>query len=412
MTAQPHLIQTSTLPRDALKGQTVIVTGAGGGIGFEGVRALAHLGAQVIIAERDRKLGRVAEDRINAAFGRQVCAFVETDVGDERSVARLARRVLRMHGRVDAVINNATVAPVGAVADVPIAEWDTSYHVNLRGPVLMARAFLPGMLARDSGVFLCVSSVGDKFMGPYESLKTAQVHLGNTLAAELEGTGVIAFTLGPGLILTDTARSQIARLAPLYGQTVDEFYAMSREHMLSAEAAGTGYAAAIALAPRFRGQEISATAALIAAGIDTGSQPGQPELSTAERERALQLCHDLHAALAGQAEGWAQRSMFERQWMQRDFQKYAGQPVDQVLAQLEQLTTALASDAPGWLPGVDLPAPLARYFEHYLEMARGYIKDPAVLAAQVAVIGGWIATARALDALLSNVTSSSSAPES
>lgn len=400
MNKRPPLILSGTLTQDALAGQVAIVTGAGGGIGIEAARALAWLGAHAIIAEKNRQLGRDAQLRINNELGKQACTFIQTDVGSERSVRRLATRVQRTFSRVDAVINNATVAPVGAVVDMPIGDWDTSYRVNLRGPVLMARAFLPGMLARDAGVFICISSVGEKYMGPYESLKAAQVHLARTLEAESEGRNVVVFTIGPGLVLTGTAQHQIAHLAQLYGMTTDAFYSMSREHIISAEEAGAGFAAAVALAPRFRGLEIDSTMALRAAGIESFNAPGQKTLSDTEKVEALADCRIVLAALSEQAEGWEQRSMFERQWMKRDFQKYAKLPVDQFLVQLRQLETALQIDASGPLPGVELPERLASYFTHYLEMAKGYIKDAAVLDEQATIIKGWIGAAERLDRLL------------
>ena len=101
----------------------------------------------------------------------------------------------------------ATIAVLGMVKDVPIEHWDASYKVNLRGPVLMAQKFLPDMIKRRHGIFVCVSSKGMAFLGGYETFKAAQLHLGDTLDAELEGTGVISFTIGPGLIPTETVWS-------------------------------------------------------------------------------------------------------------------------------------------------------------------------------------------------------------
>jgi NAD(P)-dependent dehydrogenase (short-subunit alcohol dehydrogenase family) len=397
---KPPIVSQSDLASDTLDEQVVIVTGAGGGIGFEAARALAWLGAHVVIAEIDRKMGRDAAERINREFGRPVCTFIHTDVGDEGSVKRLAAQIFRDLGKVDAVVNNATVAPVGAVTDTPIAEWDLSYRVNLRGPALMARAFLPGMLERNSGAFICVSSVGEKYMGAYESLKAAQVHLARTLDAELEGTNVIAFTIGPGLILTETAQRQIALLAPLYGQTVEAFYEMGKDHIIPVEAAGAGFAAAVALAPRFRGMEIDSRAALIAAGIDAEAPQTAKKLSDGEKSRALDFCKEVRSALEDQARGWDERSIFERQWMKRDFQKFAGLPVDQVVEKLRNLENALCRPANGPLPGADLPPKLAEYFAHYLEMAVGYLKDPAVRLEQERIIGGWKISAESLAGIL------------
>ena len=84
-------------------------------------------------------------------FGKERVLFVATDVGDEASVKNLYNLSMLAFGKVDAVINNATIAVLGQVKDLPIEEWDKSYHVNLRGPVLMAKTFLPDMIQRNHG---------------------------------------------------------------------------------------------------------------------------------------------------------------------------------------------------------------------------------------------------------------------
>lgn len=207
------LISQLGLSPDTLRGETLIVTGAGGGIGYETACALLWLGANVVIAEINQPLGRNAEVVLEKEFGKDRVLFVTTDVGDEASVKELYKLSVLAFGKVDAVINNATIAVLGNVVDVPIESWDRSYHVNLRGPVLMAKYFIPDMLKRDHGVFACVSSTGTAFLGRYETFKAAQVHLANTLDAELEGTDVIAYTIGPGLVPTETASKAVGQLA-------------------------------------------------------------------------------------------------------------------------------------------------------------------------------------------------------
>jgi len=399
------LIGSGSLTRASLAGQVAIVTGAGRGIGCEAAHALAWLGARVVIAEIDKSTGKAAAERVAQEMGAGAATFIQTDVGDERSVERLARQALRAYGKVDVVLNNATVWSFGAVKDNPIRDWDASYRVNLRGPVLLARACLPGMLERDYGVFVCVSSVGDKYMGTYEVHKAAQVHLARTLDAELEGTGVCAFTIGPGLVPTASAQAGVELLAPLYGKTVEELWAMNAEHTLSVEAAGAGFAAAIALASRFRGQEISSRQALIAAGIDFAGQEQEAAgvaLTAEETGQALALCRDVRATLAAQVNGWGKRSSFERQWVQRDFKSNAGMPAEQWLETLEQLEHRLEA---GDLAAVArLRAPLERlacYYEHYQELARGYVKDPQVLEEQLRIVRGYQEEAERLAALVS-----------
>src|SRR5215208_648910 len=258
------------LKQDTLQGETVIVTGAGGGIGYEAARALLWLGANVVIAEINHMNGRKAECALEEEFGEDRVMFVHTDVGDETSVKNLYNLSMIAFGKVDVVINNATIAVLGKVVDLPIEAWDRSYHVNLRGPVLMAKTFLPDMIQRDHGVFVCVSSKGTAFLGGYETFKAAQLHLGDTLDAELEGTDVSAYTIGPGLVPTETASKAVAQLAPSMGMSVEQFFEMNKGAVISVEEAGAGFAASVVFAEKFRGQEISSMQALKAA--DRGTQ--------------------------------------------------------------------------------------------------------------------------------------------
>lgn len=398
------LIETGTLTRQSLAGQVAVVTGAGRGIGFEAARALVWLGAHVVIAEIDKRTGKDAATRLTEELGEGTVTFVQTDVGDERSVNRLASRILRSYGKVDVVLNNATIGPLGAVQDVRIQDWDSSYRVNLRGPVLLAQAFLPGMLERDYGVFVCVSSVGLAYMGAYETFKTAQVELANTLDAEMEGTGVVAFTIGPGVALTATAQAGIEQLAPLYGKTVAEFYEMVKDQIISIEAAGAGFAAAIALADRFRGQEIASIQALHAAGIDLPKverETTKVALTGEELEQVLVLCREVRETLAEQSQAWGQRSVFERQYMLRTFKKYAGMPVEQWLEALEKLGRCAEERDLVALGTVHAPlGALAGFYEHLHKMAEGYLKDPAQREEQLPIVRGWQEETNRLQALL------------
>src|SRR5829696_538593 len=101
------------LKRDSLQDETVIVTGAGGGIGYEAARALLWLGANVVIAEIDQQKGRKAEVMLEGEFGKDPVIFIHTDVGDELSVKNLYNLSTIAFGKVDAVINNATIAVLG-----------------------------------------------------------------------------------------------------------------------------------------------------------------------------------------------------------------------------------------------------------------------------------------------------------
>jgi hypothetical protein len=299
-------------------------------------------------------------------------------------------------GKVDAAINNATIAVLGQVKDLPIEEWDRSYHVNLRGPVLMAKTFLPDMIKRNHGVFACVSSTGTAFLGGYETFKAAQVHLANTLDAELEGTNVFAYTIGPGLVPTETASQAISQLAPQMGMSVEQFFEMNKGAVLSIEEAGAGFAASVVFAEKFRGQEISSMQALKAADINFGAaeadKPGV-EITAERRLQARVLCEAVIVTLKEQSQGWKSRSLFERQWVIRDFKKTAGMPVEEWLSSLERLEENLRGK--GEIHSLPLEK-LSGYYEHLAELAKGYEKDTAKLEENLRHVYGWRDEVRAL----------------
>jgi len=393
------IISQLGLKHDTLINETVIVTGAGGGIGYEAARSLLWLGANVIIAEINLADGMQAEVKLGIEFDPTQVMFVRTDVGDEISVKALHQEALQRFGKVDAVINNATIAVLGLVKDLPIDKWDTSYRVNLRGPVLMAQTFLPGMLTRRHGVFACVSSTGAAYLGGYETFKAAQVHLSNTLDAELEGTGVIAYTIGPGLVPTKTASSAINLLAPLLNMTVEGFFTLNKNMVLTPEEAGAGFAVSIVFADKFKGMEISSIQALKAANINfggEGSKNGSGRINEGLRTQALELCKQVRKTLKEQSEDWMRRSIFERQWVIRDFRKTAGISVEEWLDELAGLESDLKGD--GSITRLELEK-LVLYYNHLAELAKGYEKNVAKLEENLRQVHIWRDEVRQLENL-------------
>jgi NAD(P)-dependent dehydrogenase (short-subunit alcohol dehydrogenase family) len=403
------VIEKGTLKKGCMQGEVCAVSGAGRGIGLEAARSLAWLGAKVVIAEIDRRTGEDAAARINGDFGKGSALFVQTDVSDEKSVQAMAKEAIRKYGKVDVVLNNATVFRMGAVTDVPAEGWDFAYGVNVRGPVLMAQAFLPGMIERDHGAFVCVSSSGAApYMGAYEVFKTAQVELSRVIDAELEGKKVNAFTIGPGLARTPGSEEGIRVLAPLYGKTVEEFHAMSKEVQITAEEAGAGFAAAIALADRFRGQEISSFASLgaigIAVGIDvvqTGDRITITWLTDEQWSAAEALCHKALVALTKQHRSWLEMSVFKRQWILRDFKNGAGMPIEQWLDTLRSLEAVLKSRDGARLSSTSVPLDkLSAYFSHMIDLLVDYEKDREKLRTGKAAIEDWKETVDELRAIV------------
>ncbi len=225
-------------------------------------------------------------------------------------------------------------------------------------------------------------------MGSYETFKAAQLHLGDTLDAELEGTEVFAYTIGPGLVPTETARTAVAQLAPLMGMTVDQFFEMNKGAVISVEEAGAGFAASLVFAKRFHGQEIISMQALKAADLHFGAAQTEEQpagINSEKRDHALALCEAVLVTLTEQSNGWKSRSLFERQWVVRDFKKTAGMSAEEWLSTLRQLKEDLECGRTSHPP----LEKLAGYYNHLAELAKGYEKDPAKLEENLRHVYRW-----------------------
>ena len=403
------IVSKSNLTKESLKGEVAIITGAGRGIGYQAARALVWLGANVVIAEIDEKNGKVAEENINKEFGVEKAFFVRTDIGNEKDIDKLAETMLKKFGKVDIVLNNATVFPMGAVKDTPVESWDFSYHVNLRGPVILARKFLPAMLERKHGVFVCVSSSGAApYMGAYEVFKTAQVELSNTISTEVEGTGVYAFTIGPGISKTPGFIEGGGKVATLMGMSLDELFELNKNAQIYPEAAGAGFAIAIVLARKYHGQETSSIQVLRETGIPLTIEE-EKEVKSQETEQKQQsqttepnenkskpgLYQEVLKTYLEQSEGWKKRNLFERQWVSRDFKKTTGLSIDEMQTTLKALGNNLYANT-STAEFIEPLNQLADYYVHQQEQLKGFEKNPKKLEENLKIIEGWVKDAKAL----------------
>ncbi len=396
------IIEKSGLTQSTLTGKTVILTGGGGGIGFETARALVWLGANVIIAEIDSGKGLAAARSVNQELGCSRAEFYEIDLSDETQIEELIVYAQEKYGFVDVLFNNATMVAIGAVEHVSASMWDKSYAVNFRAPLYMAQLLLPHMKTRGSGVIIFVSSSGAApYMGAYEVFKTAQVELSNTLAAELEETNIHALTIGPGLVKTDTAVGGIKAVASLMGMSADEFYKMNEAHMLSPEEAGTGFALAAVFAEKYRGQEVSSIQLLLESGMmDESPFESAGEFKGDSGARVLLISQALQT-FRQQYDGWMERNLFERQWVLRDFKKTVGDSAEQFRAKMENLENLAQKGSVSKLPSFKLDFErLKAYYEHQLKLLQGFEKNPAKLKENSAIIEDWIENVKSICEML------------
>lgn len=352
------------------------------------------LGVKVIIAEIDKFKGKKAEVELNREFGEGNALFIHTNIGDEKSVKKLVKKIYKKFRKLDIIINNATIAPIGAVNEVGIEKWDLSYETNLRGPVLLITHFLPEMKKRDSGIIVFVPSSGAApYMGAYEVFKTSQVELANTLNAELEETNIIAYSIGPGLVKTETANKAIEELASLYKKTTAEFYEMSKNMILSIEEAGAGFAASVALAPKYRGLEIGSVQVLKDIGISLNDEKENniKKLSEEQKRHSLILLKDISKTFSEQVEGWLNRTVFERQWLIRDFKKQTGASMEYFINLSEELEELIDSNKLCENNNIKIEIEkISSYYMHQIDLMKDYEKDQDEVIEYTSILQGWI----------------------
>lgn len=203
----------------ALK-KIAIVTGGSRGIGKEIARQLLKEGLFVVIGARDEARYAKALKELERD-SREVAAY-PLDVADTKSVRRFVDEVEKRHGRPAVLVNNAGVFPESwdaKVEDTPTSLWRETFETNLFGAVRMCREVLPHMKRLRYGRIVNVSSGMGQMqkMGAgspaYRASKAALNALTATLAAEVEGSGILVNSLSPGWVRTDMGGADAPRSA-------------------------------------------------------------------------------------------------------------------------------------------------------------------------------------------------------
>ncbi len=219
-------------PKISTPPRTIVITGVSRGLGY----ALAHAWQGHLVWGCARRLPSEWPEQAQ---------FTALDVRDAAAVSAWAEQVIAAVGAPDLLINNAAVINQPApLWQVPAAEFDALIDINIKGVTNVLRAFVPAMVARQSGVIVNLSSGWGRStsadVAPYCASKWAIEGLTQALAQELPA-GMAAIPLSPGVIHTEMLDTCFGEAAAGY-ETADQWAKRAAPFMLSLAARHTGQA--------------------------------------------------------------------------------------------------------------------------------------------------------------------------
>jgi NAD(P)-dependent dehydrogenase (short-subunit alcohol dehydrogenase family) len=231
------------LANPMLQGKSVIVTGAGGGIGRDIALAMAREGAKVVVNDigasvagegKDTGPAQAVVDEIKA-FGGQAVANTDS-VSESAAAARIVGTALEAFGRIDVVVNNAGILRDRFFHKMSAEEWDAVIKVHLYGSFFVSRAAAPHFKEQESGVYVHMTStsglVGNFGQANYAAAKLGVAALSKSIALDMQKFNVRSNCISPfawsrmiGSIPTETPEEQArvdrmkqmtpAKIAPL-----------------------------------------------------------------------------------------------------------------------------------------------------------------------------------------------------
>jgi NAD(P)-dependent dehydrogenase (short-subunit alcohol dehydrogenase family) len=184
--------------------KTVVITGAGSGIGLDTAKLLVESGGyRVVLVGRDGdKLHSAAKELGGPSDG---VMALECDIRDAGQIKKTVEKITATHKTVYGLVNNAGIYPFGGITTTTEESWDDAMDVNLKGPFLITQALTPFLAKSPDGARIVnVSSTAgllpNHFALAYSVSKAALIHMTRTLAKELGKDGITVNCVCPGIV--------------------------------------------------------------------------------------------------------------------------------------------------------------------------------------------------------------------
>ena len=205
-----------------LQGKLALVTGSTAGIGLAIAAALADEGMQVVINGRTKARVKGALEKLHKQGRGTEFSGIAADLGTAAGVDALLKRV----PSVDVLVNNLGIFEVKPFLEIPDADWLRFFEVNVLSGVRLSRHYLPGMLKKNWGRIIFISSESAQQipveMVHYGMTKTAQVSIARGIAQSVVGTGVTVNSVLAGPTASEGAVKFLQEIAQQQGKNMSE----------------------------------------------------------------------------------------------------------------------------------------------------------------------------------------------